>query len=227
MLSILVPVYNTKKEWLKQCFDSIFNQSYKDYEVIVVNDCSTNEETIDYLNSLKNIILINHEQNLGLPSALNTGLNHCNCELVARMDSDDIMLYRRLEVQVEYMKNNPNVDLLSTGLNYLIEQNNKWVVSALITHPSIITRKIAKNSNWFINHPTIIYKKSKILSLGGYDEKLKGYPEDFDLWIRMIKNGMILHNLQESLLLLRISNNTLSKTNNDVVNFCEQLRKEL
>ena len=229
MVSVLVPVYNTKREWLEECFNSIYQQTYKDFEIVVVNDCSTNQDTLEFLESIEdkeNINIIDLEENCGLPVALNVGLSECKYEYVARMDSDDIMLPYRLEKQMNYLLKNPKVDLLSAGVNYLTEDRQHWNITNLIIHPPIITREVAKYSDWFINHPTVIYKKSKILAIGGYNEKLRGFPEDFDLWIRMIKCNMVLHNLQESLLLLRISSNTLSKTNN-TIDFFQNLRNTL
>ena len=230
MVSILIPIFNTKKKWLVECFDSIFNQTYKDYEIVIVNDGSTTTDTLEFLDDIKKnkkTNVINLLKNVGLPTALNVGLRACRCKYVARMDSDDVMLPHRIEKQVDYLNAHEDVDLLSTGLNYLRLIDSNWVISDLIIHPSVITKDIAKHSNWFVNHPTVMYKKSKILSIGGYDEALRSYPEDFDLWIRMIKNGMVLHNLHESFLLLRISNDTLSKTNINVTSFCEKLRSEL
>lgn len=214
-ISIIIPVYNTPSSQLRLCMKSVYSQTYQNYEVIIINDASNNKDTIDFLKDINNpkVRIINLESNGGISVALNIGLNEAKNEYVARMDADDMMNPHRLQKQIQYLVDNPNVDMLSTGLNYCTENNGNIEINPnAVIHPHIITNEIAKKSRWFVNHPTVIYKKSKILSLGGYDESLKGLPEDYDLWIRMLNNDMVIHNLQESLLYLRLSNNSLSKS---------------
>jgi glycosyltransferase involved in cell wall biosynthesis len=232
MISILLPVYNTKKEWLMECIGSIHKQTYQDYEVIIVNDGSTNQETINILNELKNeskYKIINNEKNIGIAKSLNIGLKQCKYELVARMDSDDIMLSSRLDIQYNYMIKNPDVDLCGVAMKYLRQTYSGWVEYNLDErHPLIITKEIAKKTNWFLNHPTVMYKKSKVLSVGGYGENMIGYPEDFDLWIRMLKNDMILHNIHLELMIYRFSNDSLSKKfYPDLQQFIQNLQNSL
>ena len=231
-VSILIPCFNTPKAWLTQCLNSVFGQVYSNYEIVIVNDKSTNEDTLQFLKEIKdikNVVIVNNKENVGIGTSLNNGLKSCSNELVFRLDSDDIAYPQRLQKQLEYLEANPNVNLIGTGLKYYVNQgNNLWCASNdVVIHPPVITKDVAKNSNWFVNHPTVLYKKSEILSIGGYREDLRGLPEDFDLWLRMIKNGMILHNMQESLLYLRINPKSLSNTNKHVFEFCKKLRDEL
>jgi hypothetical protein len=221
-LSILIPVYNTPASQLSMCLQSIYAQTYSNYEILIVNDASTNEECIEFLRNLRDskITIINLSENKGIAGALNVGLQVAKHEFVARMDSDDMMLPLRLEKQMEYLKNNPHVDVLSTGLYYCIE--TAGVISfdpVPKIHPEIVTKELAKISRWFVNHPTVIYKKCKVLAVGGYDDSLRGLPEDYDLWVRMLDAGMVIRNLLEPLLYLRLSSSSLSNS------FCDDIEE--
>ena len=216
-VSILLPVYNTKLEYLKQCLVSIKNQDFKKtLEVVVVNDGSNLQTRIELTKLIaemntkkKNIkfVLYNLEENKGLPHALNYGLEKCTYELVARMDSDDIMLPWRIRKQYNYMKTHPKCDVLG-GQMILIDEDKKF--TRFTRHPLKINNQLVKKSNHFINHPSVMYKKSIIINCGGYSENLKGHAEDLYLWIQLIKKGYIFKNLPDCLIIYRILNSSLS-----------------
>jgi histo-blood group ABO system transferase len=231
MISILIPVYNTSSSWLWDCFMSINRQTFKDYEVVVINDGSNSQETLYVLNTFKSnskYRIIDLPKNVGIAKALNIGLKECKYEYIARMDSDDIMLPKRLEVQIRYMVDY-NVDLCCVDMHYLKLENCRWIQFDSDTkHPLIITKEFAKNNEWFINHPGVMYKKSSVLSVGGYNEELFGYAEDFELWIKMLKANMKLHNIHEKLITFRISDSSLSKKfKSDNTEYIKKLQDEL
>jgi len=206
MISILMPVYNTEPIFLKSCLESIERQTFKYYETIVVDNESDNLETLEILNKYKNqekIKLYTCKRKVGrrnISRALNYGLKKCKYEFVARMDSDDIMVDDRLQKQLIYMISNPEVDICGGQVTGQIKTR----------HKEIIDQDEYKKSEWFMNHPTIMFKKTKILDLGGYDELPEFCPEDFLLWTRALKNNLILRNMQEILLYYRIHDNNLS-----------------
>lgn len=216
-VSVLLPVYNTKIEYLHDCFNSIFMQTHKNYEVIVIDNGSTNTDTLEYLNKIKkdNVKIYRIERQVNknnLSIALNYGLTKCENEFVARMDADDIMLSTRLESQVNYMKNNAKIDILG-GQYVNIEDAN---ISKL---PEFLSKEVIDKRAFFISHPTVMFRKSKILEIGGYLEESSlcndsGYfPEDLELWLRAYKSGLILRNCRSVVLLYRRSNDEkLSKT---------------
>lgn len=217
MISVIIPVHNTNPEWILISVDSILKQSFKEIEILLIDDQSTKIETIECLNKLdgvKTIEVIRLEKNRGISGALNIGISESKYDIIARMDSDDYSLPNRLQKQFEYLKQNPEVDLVGTDLSYLIEQNGKWMTSNRTTHPKIITRDIAKKSLWFMNHPTVMFRKKSVLDVGGYDESLQGFAEDYELWIRMIRNNKVLHNINDIELFLRISQDSLMKNIN-------------
>lgn len=225
MISILIPVYNTPYLWLKECFISIMKQTFKNFEIVYVNDGTDLEETLKFFNDIKDNKLckiINLEKNVGISKSLNIGLKECKYNYIARMDGDDIMYPNRLFIQYQYMMKFPFVDLVGTSINHYRLINNKWVTENNETkHPLVITRDVITNSEWFLNHPSVMFKKDKVLSIGGYNEDLNGYSEDFDLWSRMFINNMVLHNIHNTLLLYRINKDGLShkfaKDNDDYI----------
>lgn len=211
MISILIPVYNTKSEYLNECLDSIFKQTYNQYEIIIINNGSNNEDTINYLNKINqnNLIKIynchreNGKKNLSI--ALNYGLTKCSFEYVARMDSDDIMLPNRLEKQVNHMIENPYIDILGTQMQNMFGDKYKTNL------PLEVPNDFYKISTHFINHPTVMFKKNKVCSLGGYKEFPDHIPEDFILWTKALKNNLLIYNLPDVLVYYRNREDNLSQ----------------
>lgn len=205
-----MPVFNTPKNFLEQSLESIYAQTVTDFELVIVDNGSTNIETKKTLESYKNKKNCNiyhcerksNKRNISV--ALNYGLKNCFYEYVARMDSDDLMYPDRLEKQLNYMLMNPNVDICGTQIkNMLTNQQSR--------HKTIITKDEYLYTDWFLNHPTVMFKKSKILNLGAYEEDIEYAPEDLLLWIKALKSGYIIHNLQEVLLDYRLHDNNASQ----------------
>lgn len=187
MISILIPIYNTQINYIQEAFDSIDNQTFQNFEVIVVNDGS-NKETEEYLNSINNPkYKIHHKNKAGISEALNFGLKLCSHNIVCRMDGDDIMMKDRLETQYNYFITN-NVDVLGSQMELFGSQVGKT------NHPLNIPKDIMRTSDWFMNHPTIMFNRDKILKIDGYDSKFDGL-EDLELWCKCLQNGYILKNL--------------------------------
>lgn len=112
-------VYNEPVDWMRQAIESILNQTYKDFEFIIVNDNPEREENQLVLNEYRDkdsrISVLCNDQNIGLTKSLNKGLENANCEFVARMDADDIAFPDRLKLQLQYLLNNPNIAVLGTN----------------------------------------------------------------------------------------------------------------
>ena len=122
MISVLMPVYNTNPSFLREAIDSCLFQTIEDYEIVIVDNDSTDKQTIEILGeySSQNKISIykckREDDKNNISMALNMGLKNCNYSLVARMDSDDIMFHDRLEKQIDYMDKNPEVDILGAQI---------------------------------------------------------------------------------------------------------------
>lgn len=214
MVSVVIPVHNTDHNWLEIAVNSMQSQTLKDIEIILVDDASTNPTTIkllDVLDKEEGVEVIRLEKNVGISGALNIGIENAKYDIIARMDSDDYSFPDRLTTQYKYLQENPEVDLVGTNLQYLFWTGTEWAISGETQHPEIITKDIARGSHWFLNHPTVMFRKESVMSIGGYDTSLKGLAEDYELWIRMLRNGKQLRNISQNLLLLRLNPTSLSK----------------
>lgn len=203
MFSVLMSVYAKENSlYLKDCFESLLGQSLRASEIILVEDGPISNELrliIDcYVNLLpfKNIRL---PENKGLANALNEGLKHCNYELVARMDTDDVALPHRFARQVKFMQDNPDISVASAWVE---ERDNEMAAVGFLkvipeNYCEILT--FAKRRNP-INHPVAIFRKSAVLAVGGYPLI---FPEDYALWSLMLVKGYQFYNIQEVLLYMR------------------------
>ena len=192
-ISIVMAAYNGEVT-IRHAIASIQGQSVEDWELIVVDDGST-DETVLIARSLaesdKRIVVIRNEKNLGLAVSLNKGIFHSHGEYIARMDADDVSLPDRLKLQIDYMDSNPDVAVLGGGAIYMdekgIELGNVMMPE---THEAIIAWML--RSSPFI-HPAVMARRSFFEKTGGYNESLKR-AQDYDLWFRGRKIGRY-HNL--------------------------------
>ena len=206
-ISVIMPVYNGEK-YLKESIDSILNQTFSDFEFIIINDGSI-DNTKKIINDYKDkrIVYIENEKNSGIVTTLNKGLNYASGKYIARMDADDISLPTRFEKQIKYMEENNDVDILGTAIE-LFGKN--------ITPNSRIFSKSFENIkcdlliSCALAHPTVMIRKS-ILEIENYKynsnyEKL----EDYELWFQISKKYKI-ETLEEILLRYRIHSNQITQ----------------
>lgn len=223
-ISILIASYNTKLKYLYDCAKSIKEQIGNfGVELVWINDCSNeiNSKLLlsvlsEFFKNLKNFKLIYNKTkiNRGLSFCLHEGLLLCSNEIVFRMDSDDIMINNRIITQLKLMNDIPNCVLC--GSNVISFINNKIKIGRS-NHPFIITWDNYKKTreDWILNHPTLCFKKSAVLSVGNYRRDLKMPFEDLDLELRILKKYKFVYNVQEPLLLYRTHDNQLSRKNNE------------
>lgn len=216
LISVIMPVYNAEK-FLKFSIESILNQTYKNFEFIIVNDGSK-DSSLKILNEYKekdNRIIIIDQKNMGIDGALNTALKNSKGDYIARMDADDIAIDIRLESQISYMEEK-NVLFSGTWAKIIDENNNE--TGKLFNYPPKTWKENKKRiliHNTFI-HPSVmfkreLYEKEKDKS-GNLYRRYKNV-EDYELWTRFVSKYKS-ENIQEYLLLYRIHNNQITKTNN-------------
>jgi glycosyltransferase involved in cell wall biosynthesis len=207
--SVLISLYKTNDPvFFEEAMASIFDQTYPPSEIVLVIDGEKTEAqqtVIDnfakkYPEILKVIPL---EKNIGQGPALNEGLKHCSYELVARMDTDDISKPCRFEKQIAVFERNPKIDICGSWIDEF--ENSPDTITAVRklpeTHDEL--KRYAKR-RCPLNHPSVVYKKSKIIECGGYEPI--GFLDDYLLWMKMLANNSVFYNIQESLLLYRASN---------------------
>jgi glycosyltransferase involved in cell wall biosynthesis len=205
-ITVLMSVYNGEIH-LKEAIDSILNQTYRDFEFIIVNDGSTDNSEKIILDYKDNRIKYIKRENGGLSAALNTGLFAAKGKYIARMDADDISYKYRLEKQLSFMEENDHVVALGAGITYM-EENGDQIFSYVNSMTSSqIRENILKMCP--IAHPTAFYKRDIALKCGGYYEKIKQYFEDHLLFKKMLKYGD-LANLNESLLNYRLVSTSIT-----------------
>jgi glycosyltransferase involved in cell wall biosynthesis len=191
-VTALMSVFNGDK-YLSEAIDSILNQTFTNFEFLIVNDGS-NDRTEDILKSYNDarIRLINNDKNMGLAKSLNKGLKIARGEYIARMDADDISLPTRLERQVEFLDKNEHVGLLGTSW-YAINGDGERIGT---------NRAVSgKHAVHFICHGSIVMRKRCLEKVGFYREVLE-LAEDYDLWLR-ISEKFDVSNLSEPLYMHR------------------------
>lgn len=195
-VSIVMPVYNGE-EFLRSAIESILKQTFIAFELIIINDGSTDEsEAIILSFSDKRILYINHVKNKGLVAALNTGISAASGKYIARMDQDDICLPNRIAAQFAFMEQYTNVVLLGTQLQVVGEKNNSHMYSK---SDELKTSLLIGTS---FAHPTVMIRKSTIVQNNlKYDDAYL-HAEDYGFWSQICKYGVI-QNLNEVGILYR------------------------
>lgn len=189
MISVVMPVYNGEK-YLRECIDSVLTQTFTDFEFIIVDDGSTdNTESIIKSYTDDRIVYIKHEHS-GISESLNLGIRRAIGIYIARMDADDIMYPDRLEYQFKWMQEHPDVDIMGAGFEW---GNGKAVKEYFQPRLGEVTREHLDHCNC-IGHPTVMMRKSSLLKLPFWYEKIFDGAEDQKLWITAITHGLRIYN---------------------------------
>ncbi len=213
-ITVLMPVYNASL-FLREAIESILNQTYKNFEFIIINDGST-DSSLQIIESFKDprIKLVNNERNLGIIKTRNKGLQLAKGKYIANMDADDISLPTRLEKQFTFLEKNPDVAVIASKL-VLINQNNDeigiWPEDYHISDRNEI-RKVLPIINC-IGQPTVMIKNSVMKEIG-YNTKYINGIEDWGLWLDILSNNYIIDKLDDVLLRYRIHSNSITVSGN-------------
>jgi glycosyltransferase involved in cell wall biosynthesis len=186
-VSIIMPVYNGEK-YVAEAVESTFAQTYQNYELILVNDGSTDTTPLKLEPYLDRVRYICHPDRRGVCAAVNTGLKNASGELVAFFDSDDIWLPEKLEIQVDYLQSNDHVGLVHSDYQTFNDQGIIEDSAAKCRKMNIPTGDIFKElfMRSFICANTVVARKECFDVVGGFDENL--VTGDYDLWLRIAKH---------------------------------------
>ncbi|QES89195.1 glycosyltransferase family 2 protein [Rhizosphaericola mali] len=208
-VSVLIPVFNGEK-FILESLNSILNQTFQDFEIIIIDDYST-DNTISIINSINDnrIKLFKNSENLKIIRTLNKGILHCNGTYIVRMDADDISLPNRIESQVAFMDKNPDIVLSGCSINRFSE--NYSIKDLRGGDDATIRSKLLFDTA--INHPSAIIRHSVIIENKLEYPKEYLHTEDYALWYEISQFGK-LANLGEVLLRYRMHGNNLSMQNN-------------
>jgi glycosyltransferase involved in cell wall biosynthesis len=200
-VSVLMPAYNAER-YLEYAVRSILQQKFRDFELIIVDDGSTDRTPnilSDFAKKDLRVRVTKNESNLGIVQALNKGLAMCRGEYVARMDADDIATHDRLLKQIGIIEKDPEISVLGASVCYIDAKGQELnVVRECRTDKSLLSANP-------LLHPTVVIRKKVLDKIGGrYEEKYR-YAEDYFLWLKLSKQGK-LHAIPDIVLKYRISN---------------------
>lgn len=217
-VSVILPVYNAAA-YLKEAIDSVLAQTFTDFELIIINDGSTDgSEQIIKGYSDRRIKYFKNEENRGLIFTLNNAIDKAEGSFIARMDADDICLPERLEEQVKWLQNRPATDIVASFSDEMDETGkkigyfekdrktatakqirNKMPVYNCLTHPTVMGRaQIFKQYKYSFTQPNI---------------------EDYDLWLRLLADGKVIEKVPKVLLLYRVHQSSVTQTKLRRTNF--------
>lgn len=211
-VTVLMSVYKESHDVLKQAIDSILNQTFTDFEYIIVYDAPDYEPNKillqNYAAKNKKIKLHFNEKNQGLAASLNNGLKEASGTYIARMDADDIAYPERIETQLNYLKEN-NLDFTGCYVKTIYEDGKELqkVVKVPVTHKKIV--KTLKINNC-IFHPTWFLKKEVFDKIGGY---YGAFAEDYMFILEAMKRNYKFGNVPEVLLKYRMGKSSISRSN--------------
>lgn len=221
-VSVILPTYN-HADYLAAAMESILRQTYTDFELVVIDDGSSDNtsEVLAQFNDSR-LKIIRHQKNLGLVATLNEALAKCQHEFIARMDADDVSTRNRLRKQVDFLDANPTVSMCGTRMKEL----GGWRKFKCPSDPETIKTQLLVNN--VISHSSVMWRrdyfaKNKLR----YDEKFVGI-EDYELWTRVSAVGQIA-NLPEYLDLCRFHQNriTVKQGRVQASNFAKVIEREI
>lgn len=200
-ITVLMPTYNTGL-YIREAIASVLEQSFIDFELLIVNDGST-DDTLQIIDSFHDdrIVLINQE-NKGVAAALNTGLAHARAPYVARFDADDICYPDRLKIQYDFITSYPEYSIIGAGADYVDAEGHYIFTHYPVAHLNEEIQQLKYSVCPFI-HSSVMYRRELILHNGGYNEHAHTY-EDHFLWVNILKNQKAC-NLSKSLIKVRLN----------------------
>jgi len=192
---------------LTECLDSLKAQTLLPSEVVIVIDGPVSSELLECVHSYTHVLnlkIIPLENNVGLGRALSIGIEKCNFDIVARMDTDDVCLPNRFESQIPIIVNDHELSLLGSDIIEFSPDGSERIKSLPQDCHAIF--KYSKYKNPF-NHMTVVFKKSRLDLVGGYAHHL--FMEDYNLWLRMIDANMKVMNINDNLVRARVNSEML------------------
>ena len=211
-ITVLMPVYNGEK-YLAEAIESILDQTYTDFEFLILDDCST-DKSHEIISSYKDkrIHFIKNEQNMGQSNTMNIGIKLSKGKFIARLDQDDLSCKTRLDNQLYFISK--SVCSIVGTWAYAIDQDGEII--GYVQHPTdhdIIKNALAINPTF--SHSSVMFNKDDIISLGCYSSRFT-IGMDWHLWIKAGKSGLIFGNIDEYLVKLRLHSDQTTKNKHGV-----------
>jgi glycosyltransferase involved in cell wall biosynthesis len=201
LISILMPVKNTEK-YIYDSVQSILSQTYKNFELIIIDDGST-DKTVEIIEGIKGErIKLYKRESKGLIEQLNFGLQEANGEFIARMDADDIAFPDKLQLQIDFLLQNTDIQVVGTNFCFIDENDKILMIKKLPEHHRDIEFMMPIIDS--VLHSSILTYKNVLFDSGKYSNEYR-YAEDIELFLRLISQGYKMYNLQKPLYKYRIT----------------------
>jgi glycosyltransferase involved in cell wall biosynthesis len=202
---------HNEQRFLREALDSLLAQTFIDFQLVIIDDGSTDQTPtiLDEYRQKDSRLQIETQENRGLIWSLNRGVQLATSPLIARMDGDDVAHPRRLERQVTFMDEHPNVAVLGTGVVHIDASGNRQTIAPPPTDDTAIRSMLQETC--CITHPTVMMRRDAVQNVGAY-RKAFLHAEDYDLWLRLAHNYQ-LANLAEPLLDRRLHEGQVSLKN--------------
>ncbi len=211
-LSVIMSVYNGSR-FLRQAIESILNQSFTDFEFIIIDDAST-DSSLEIISGLvikdERIKVLKNPQNIGLTKSLNKALTEAKGEYIARIDADDFSYPERFKVQVDFLDKNKNIGLVGTWAKIIDGQDEVLREIHNFTEPSDLKKVLIKYNPFF--HSSIMIRKSVLVEVGLYDENYQ-FAQDYELYFRIAQKSD-LANISKTLIVYRQTDNSITGKKN-------------
>ncbi|MEJ6981636.1 glycosyltransferase [Pedobacter sp. P351] len=208
--SVLMSIYSKENPvFFRQALNSILKQTVLPDEIVLVKDGPLPielEEVIEEYRKIFFMKIVPLEKNMGLGEALRVGVNAASNELIARMDTDDICYLDRFEIQLNYIRKNPDVAVLGSSVQEFGSYPEDLGSFRVLPEKGQALLRYAKYRSP-VNHPSIMFRKSAVITSGNYSGTIRLF-EDYSLFMRMILKGYKFYNLQRALLHFRVGDGT-------------------
>lgn len=199
-LSVIIPCYNCEK-YIQETVNSVLKQKYTDFEIILIDDCSTDNTLSiikEYQKKDARIRVFFNEKNIGVALTRNKGVEVANADYIAFLDSDDVWYEEKLEIQMQYMLTHENVDMTATSYELydgeMINKINTYEIPENINYNMMLYENV-------IGLSTVIMKK-KVFSV--FKMSNEYMHEDYELWLKLLKNDYVIIGIREVLVKYRV-----------------------
>lgn len=209
IVSVLMPVYNSEY-YVAQAVESILAQSFTDFELLIIDDGSTDSSLriLEAYAVKDSRIRLTSRKNKGAPQTRNEMLSQAKGEFIAAMDADDIALPDRFTYQVEFLQSKPKVVCVG-GAHDVIDQKGRLLTCLELPEQNDEIQRLALAGHGSIRHPCAMIRRTALVEIGGYDEALY-WADDLDLWLRLGEVGT-LANLKKIVLKYRLHMSSISE----------------
>jgi len=215
LVSVVMATYNTEYEMLREAVESLIKQTYSNWELILIDDCSDKFNDFTFLDEYKDsrIKLFHNETNLGCTKCFNKGIRLAQGEYIARLDADDVALPKRFEVQVKYMERHPDVKVVSSisyifgtskGLNLVIPSTDGYMKAVALFRNTMA-------------HSSVLYRRALFdVDKMFYDESFV-HGQDYDLFVRILMKGYKIRQCNKCLVMIRNHEAQISSTERKII----------